>query len=191
MKELVRRVGIVWVAVALVACEKLKQKEVAQLPVRSGEDTLVLDTGQYDQDKQAAQWSGTNYSAGSTPSEGSRTGAANGSGGTSAGNEAEAEISISEVSAKAVPAKRKVYRKPSKAQLQQALAKDARLSERMSLTRLKRYWQYRQHYYRKAAREVKFVSGETKINITPEETKIETPKGKVKIEGSDIKVKPE
>ncbi|MBC3540008.1 hypothetical protein ACFSC6_04550 [Rufibacter sediminis] len=190
----------------LGACERVKDKEaVADLPKTSVEDTLVftpdtlemdtvltetdLDahtgTDTYaqsdtdglataeDQDRSDAATSTGTRTASAETNEGTRTAVA--SGGSAA-------------TAKAAPA-RKRYVRPTRQQLQTALARDARRSNQMDLPQLKNYWLRRQHYYRRATKDIKYVAGDTKIKISTEETKIETPRGKVKIEGNDIKIK--
>ncbi|MFB9863782.1 hypothetical protein [Rufibacter immobilis] len=191
--------GLMIGGMALGSCERVKDKEaVADLPDTSVEDTLVLtpDTLELDTvltDAQlAAYGSDENDGDYAQPLDGSE---ASGTAGTSAGAESQAqEVDNSPIAAAPAPAKKvapakKKYVRPTQRQLQSALAQDARRSTRMDLPQLKNYWLKRQHYYRRATKEVKFVSGDTKIKISPEETKIETARGKVKIEGNDIKVK--
>ncbi|GGK64337.1 hypothetical protein ACD591_01295 [Rufibacter glacialis] len=200
----------------LGACDRVKDKEaVADLPKTSVEDTLVLapDTLEIDttltetdfgpgQEDQAARYGEENYREPAAGSESATASAGNASAETrtsqsSAGSTTPVVASGATASGKSAetakstgtaPARKK-YVRPSRAQLQRSLAADARRSNRLDLPQLKNYWLTRQHYYRRASKEVKYVAGDTKIKISPEETKIETPRGKVKIEGSDIKVK--
>jgi len=190
----------------LGACERVKEKEgVADLPQTSVEDTLVLapDTLEIDTAltasglaESATTESGTAVdvysdaktqhltSDGSTPGSNVVT-----SSPVSRAETSSAAGSASSGAGKASSPSRKRYVRPTKAQLQRSLALDARKSNQMDLPQLKNYWQKRQHYYRRASNDVKYVAGDTKIKISSEETKIETPRGKVKIEGTDVKIK--
>ncbi|WP_156180611.1 hypothetical protein [Rufibacter radiotolerans] len=219
MKKLHRTLSLLLVLVALGACEKVKDKQIAALPETSVGDTLVLEPDSVEIDTTFAEGETSPYGEYEDNSWEPVEGAVDGEDGTARnGTASNAGVSISNqndgssaasrvttttttttekasaskgsTTTKATPVRKK-YVRPTAIQLQKALARDARLSSRMPLTRLKNYWMTRQHYYRRASKEVKFVSGPTKIKISPEETKIETAQGKVKIEGNDIKVKPE
>ncbi|WP_210463572.1 hypothetical protein [Rufibacter roseolus] len=194
---------------ALGACDRVKEKEaVADLPKTSTEDTLVLtpDTLEVDtvlSETDTADYAGTGdyeeygeeeTASGAVANRGTATAT---SANSSSAAPAESGVARSSSASGSVPkataskgttAKRK-YVRPTRAQLQQALARDARRSNQMDLPQLRNYWLRRQHYYRRASKDVKYVAGDTKIKISTEETKIETPRGKVKIEGNDIKIK--
>lgn len=201
MRKFVKRLVFGVAFIALGACERVKDKEtVAQLSEISEGDTLVLAQDSLGTDTSLPETVGTtgadaDTSAGNETYNGNAAGTASASAANASGtgdvHTPEKNMSPNSVAAATPVTQKRTYRRPTQRELNQVLAKDARLSERMGLSRLKRYWLYRQQYYRKATKEVKYVSGETKINITPEETKIETPRGKVKIEGNDIKVKPD
>ncbi|WP_207435412.1 hypothetical protein [Sabulibacter ruber] len=214
MENLVKSLFLVVLLSVLGSCERVKDKEaVAALPDTSTEDTLVvtpdtleidttlseegamaLNEGQTQSEPQAGAASGTAsldeaVASRSVSSNGS-TASANETGGSSATKVTTTNVSKSSAgSSEKTGTARKRYVRPTQKQLQQALAVDARRSNQMSLPQLKNYWQKRQHYYRRASKEVKYVAGDTKIKISPEETKIETKLGKVKMEGNDIKVK--
>lgn len=183
------------------ACERVKDKEtVARLPETSVEDTLVLtpDTLEIDtaitqpsvvvdiySDAKAQNVASTGNSAGSSEPSTPRMA-------SSPIARSEAPLAVKTSSAGTVSktsATSKKYVRPTPEQLQRSLALDARKSSKMDLPTLKDYWLTRQHYYRRATKNVKYVVGDTKIKISQEDTKIETPLGKVKIEGDDIKIK--
>ncbi|MBA9075347.1 hypothetical protein [Rufibacter quisquiliarum] len=180
------------VVLLVLGCERVKDKEsLAELPVASKGDTLVLaqDTAQ-PAPLIADRVETDRGAAGEAERMGEREAAAE----TSSSGAGVAPVSSAETkSVKPVNrvAVKKRYTKPSPKDVQLALRRDARLTGSMGLEGVKQYWLKRQHYYRKAVGEVKYVSGHTKININQEETKIETARGKVKIEGNDIKVKPD
>jgi hypothetical protein len=220
MKKQLRTLSLLLVLVALGACEKVKDKQIAALPETSVGDTLVLEPDSVEIDTTFTEGETSPYGEyednawepvegavdgeEGTASNGTASNAGvnstnqnNGSGSASQGTTTTTTTSTEKKSSsstssttKASPTRKK-YVRPTAIQLQKALARDARLSSQMPLARLKNYWMTRQHYYRRASKEVKFVSDPTKIKISPEETKIETAQGKVKIEGNDIKVKPE
>ncbi|RNI31359.1 hypothetical protein [Rufibacter latericius] len=197
------------VLAGLGACERVKDKEaVADLPKTSVEDTLVLtpdtleiDTLLNETDENYPSGTETSYQD-ETDSE-NQTGAEShnvagaGASGTSSTRTSSASTEKGKASVttaagtsgnKAASVKKK-YVRPTRQQLQNSLARDARRSNQMDLPQLRNYWLRRQHYYRRATKDIKYVAGDTKIKISTEETKIETPLGKVKIEGNDIKVK--
>ncbi|QHL87379.1 hypothetical protein GU926_08000 [Nibribacter ruber] len=219
MKMNIQPLGILLLGLTLGACEKVKTEEArADLPQTTVEDTLVFSPDSADVDTTGTAYTGDdstyNTYASEWPEEdmayipraerGEDESNARGtatSGATSApGTVTETDRKTTTTSAtvktetKTTPSKRTVaavYRKPSRASLQRSLARDARRSSQMSLEEVRRYWTTRQYYYKRAAKEVKYVAGKVKININQEETKIETPKGKVKMEPGDVKVKPD
>ncbi|WP_192821805.1 hypothetical protein [Rufibacter sp. LB8] len=203
MKKITKSIFLFGLVGLLGACERVKDQEaVAALPETSKEDTLVftpdsveIDTTYYEgnaaytDDDATYEPAPESYadqrefatSDGSAPTNGA---------GTAVTSSTETTTTTTKTTTSATAVKKK-YVRPTKSQLQSALAADAKRSSRMSLNNLRNYWLQRQHYYRRATKEVKFVAGPTKIKINQEETKIETSRGKVKIEGQDIKVKPD